>query len=117
MDDKLAKAFEFYESKRQSGDIQFYGMATWLCFRAKEEETNIYLSLQKCIELAEKIGGKDSHGFRFVQVPMSVMMPEAFVEKWQEFEEPALRAATAEEKERKILVALCNLLKMNLIVS
>ena len=92
-------------------------MATWLCFRAKEEETNIYLSLQKCIELAEKIGGKDSHGFRFVQVPMSVMMPEAFVEKWQEFEEPALTAATAEEKERKILVALCNLLKMNLIVS
>ena len=67
MEDKLAKAFEFYESKRQSGDIQFYGMATWLCFRAKEEETNIYLSLQKCIELAERIGGKDSHGFRFIQ--------------------------------------------------
>lgn len=117
MEDKLAKAFEFYESKRQSGDIQFYGMATWLCFRAKEEETNIYLSLQKCIELAERIGGKDSHGFRFVQVPMSVMMPEAFVEKWQEFEDPSVSAATTEEKERKILVALCNLLKMNLIAS
>ena len=117
LDDKLSKAFEFYESKRQSGDIQFYGMATWLCFRAKEEETNIYLSLQKCIELAEKIGGKDTHGFRFVQVPMSVMMPEAFVEKWQEFEDPSLSAATTDEKERKILVALCNLLKMNLIAS
>ena len=117
MEDKLAKAFEFYESKRQTGDIQFYGMATWLCFRAKEEETNIYLSLQKCIELAERIGGKDSHGFRFVQVPMSVMMPEAFVEKWQEFEDPSVSAATTEEKERKILVALCNLLKMNLIAS
>ena len=80
LDDKLLKAFEFYESKRQSGDIQFYGMATWLCFRAKEEETNVYLSLQKCIELAEKVGGKDTHGFRFIQVPVSVLMPEAFVE-------------------------------------
>ena len=42
---KLAKAFEFYESKRESGDIQFYGMATWLCFRAKHEEEKIYLNL------------------------------------------------------------------------
>lgn len=117
----MLKAFEFYESKRQSGDIQFYGMATWLCFRAKEEEDNIYLSLQKCIELAEKVGGKDSHGFRFVQVPMSVMMSEAFLEKWQEFDDPAQSASMAltdpEKKERKILVAVCNLLKMNLIAS
>ena len=43
--DKLAKAFEFYESKRIDGDIQYYGMATWLCFRAKPEEDKIYLSL------------------------------------------------------------------------
>ncbi len=43
--DKLAKAFEFYESKRTSGDIQYYGMATWLCFRAKLEEEGIYLNL------------------------------------------------------------------------
>ena len=42
---KLAKAFEFYESKRLSGDVQFYGMATWLCFRAKPEEDKIYLNL------------------------------------------------------------------------
>ena len=117
----MLKAFEFYESKRQSGDIQFYGMATWLCFRAKEEEDNIYLSLQKCIELAEKVGGKDSHGFRFVQVPMSVMMSDAFLEKWQEFDDLAQSASMAltdpEKKERKILVAVCNLLKMNLIAS
>ncbi len=64
--DKLAKAFEFYESKRTSGDIQYYGMATWLCFRAKLEEEGIYLNLQKCIELAESIGGRDTHGFRFI---------------------------------------------------
>lgn len=80
--DQLARAFEFYEGKRQAGDIQFYGMATWLCFRAKTEEEGIYLNLQKCIELAESIGGRDTHGFRFTQVPMNVIMPEAFVEPW-----------------------------------
>ena len=64
--DKLARVFEFYESKREAGDIQFYGMATWLCFRAKLEEEGIYLNLQKCVELAESIGGRDSHGFRFI---------------------------------------------------
>ena len=45
------------------------------------------------------------------------VVPEAFVEKWQEFEDPSVSAATTEEKEMKILVALCNLLKMNLIAS
>jgi hypothetical protein len=59
-------------------------MATWLCFRAKPDEEKIYLNLQKCLEVAEKVGGKDTHGFKYIQVPMGVMMPEAFVEKWQE---------------------------------
>lgn len=114
--DKLAKVFEFYESKRMAGDIQYYGMATWLCFRAKQEEEGIYLNLQKCIELAESIGGKDQHGFRFIQVPMSVLMPEAFIEKWQEFVQPDT-AASQSDPENKILVAICNLLKMNVIAS
>lgn len=89
-------------------------MATWLCFRAKPEEEKIYLSLQKCVEVAESIGGKDKHGFRFIQVPMGVAMPEAFTEPWQEY--VADGAATG-KKEKKILVALCNLLKMNVIAS
>ena len=62
-------------------------MATWLCFRAKAEEEKIYLNLQKTMEVAEKIGGKN-HGFRFIQVPIGVMMPEALVENWQEFDQP-----------------------------
>jgi hypothetical protein len=41
---------------------------------------------------------------------MGVAMPEAFTEKWQEF--------TAQgQKDLKILVAVCNLLKINLIAS
>jgi hypothetical protein len=64
--DRLSKAFEFYESKRQEQVLQYYGMATWLCFRAKPEEDKIYLPLQKAVEVAEKIGGKDTHGFKFI---------------------------------------------------
>ena len=43
--DRLAKAFEFYESKRSENDIKFYGMASWLCFRAKPDEEKIHLNL------------------------------------------------------------------------
>lgn len=79
--DKLAKSFEFMEEKVASGEIGYYGMATWLCFRAKPEEEKIYLNLQKTLELAEAIGGK-KHGFRFIQAPINVVMPEALVEPW-----------------------------------
>jgi hypothetical protein len=45
---------------------------------------------------------------------MSVMMPEAFVEPWQEYVQPGVAGQT---KEDKILVAIANLYKMNLIAS
>lgn len=49
---------------------------------------------------------------------MSVLMPEAFVESWQEFVQPNETATgIATEPEMKILVAICNLLKMNMIAS
>lgn len=91
-------------------------MASWLCFRAKPEEDNIYLNLQRCINLAESVGGKE-HGFKFIQVPMNVMMPEAFVEKWQEFFDSTVLSAGEAEQQRKILVAVCNTLKMNVFVT
>lgn len=43
-------------------------------------------------------------------------MPEAFVEKWQEYHDPAASPLNA-TKDYKPLVAICNLLKMNLIAS
>eukprot|EP00347_Sterkiella_histriomuscorum_P012288 403369164 len=112
--DRLKKSFEFYESKIHNKELQYYGMATWICFRAKPEEEKIYLSLQKCLEVAEQIGGKDKHNFKFIQVPMGVAMPEAFVEPWQEYTDPNSASA---QTEYKILVSLCNLLKMNVMAS
>ena len=111
--DRLASAFEFLEGAVQAGKIKNYGMATWLCFRAKSSEEKIYLNLQKVVELAEKVAGKDNH-FNYIQAPINVMMPEAFIEPWQDFVEDRGEDKVAT---KQILVAACNMLKMNLISS
>lgn len=74
-------AFEFLESQVAAGKIKNYGMATYSCFRVKSSETKVHLSLQKVVQLAEKIGGKNHH-MRYIQIPINVLMPEAFVEPW-----------------------------------
>jgi len=80
---RLAKAFEFCEKKVQEGKIKSYGMATWACFRAKPKESKFHLNLQDVVQVAQKVGG-DKHKFRYVQLPFNLIMPEAFVEKWQD---------------------------------
>lgn len=65
------------------------------------------------MEVAESVGGSN-HGFRFIQVPVGVMMPEALVENWQEYEEQVAGQGTVSNK---VLVAVCNLIKMNVMVS
>lgn len=57
-----------------------------MCFRAKTDEENLYLSLQKVHELAKKVGG-ENNSFKYVQMPVNIMMPEAFSEMWQEWAE------------------------------
>lgn len=79
---RLATAFEFCESARAAGLIRYYGLATWLCFRSPSDEEGVHMSLVKALELAAKVGGA-KHGLRFVQLPVNLMMPEAFVQKWQ----------------------------------
>lgn len=80
--DKLATSFEWAESKVSEGKIKSYGLATFLCLRAKPTEDKLHLNLQKVHDLAKKIGG-DNHNFKYIQVPMNILMPEAFVEPWQ----------------------------------
>lgn len=45
---------------------------------------------------------------------MGIGMPEAFTEQWQEYYEPGVADP---KKEYKILVSVCNLLKINVVVS
>ena len=93
-----------------SGKIRSYGLATYSSFRVKPAETKIHLNLQKVHQLAEKVGGKGHH-LKFIQVPINVMMPEAFCEPWQSFE--GKDGVTRD----KMLVAIASELGLNLISS
>jgi aryl-alcohol dehydrogenase-like predicted oxidoreductase len=73
---RLKAAFQGLEKNRAEGKLRSYGVATWNGFRVPPEAAG-YHSLVKMVELANEIGG-ESHGFRFIQLPFNLAMPEAF---------------------------------------
>ena len=79
--ERLKDAFSFYETARADGKIRYYGLATWNCFRNNPSERD-YLNLEDVVFLAEEAGGKE-HGFRFIQFPYNIGMPEALVKRNQ----------------------------------
>jgi len=80
---RLAKAFEFYETARRDGKIRFYGLATWNCFRVDKHYEDEYLNLETIVELAESVGGSETHGFRYIQLPYNLVLPEALTQPYQ----------------------------------
>ena len=74
---RLRAAFEQLERERAAGRIKHYGVATWNGFRVQPDDRS-YHSLERMVELARDAGG-EQHGFRFVQLPFNLAMPEALV--------------------------------------
>eukprot|EP00347_Sterkiella_histriomuscorum_P019348 403341986 len=109
--DRITKAFEFLEEQVQNGKIKNYGIATYSSLRVKPTENKMHLSIEKLHQIAEKIAGNEHH-FKYVQVPINVMMPEAFVEAWQ----PHTDSKTLVQRQ-KILLQVCNDLQLNVISS
>ena len=72
---RLKLAFERLEENRTQGKLAHYGVATWNGFRATADSGHHH-SLVRMIELARSVGG-DEHGFRFIQLPFNLAMPEA----------------------------------------
>jgi aryl-alcohol dehydrogenase-like predicted oxidoreductase len=72
---RLRLAFEALEKARGSGHLNFYGVASWNGFRA-ELGSSGYHSLDRMVGIAREVGG-ESHGFRFIQLPFNLAMPEA----------------------------------------
>ena len=68
---RLKLAFERLEQNRKQGKLAYYGVATWNGFRTKPHH-----SLVRMVEAAREIGG-EAHGFRFIQLPFNLAMPEA----------------------------------------
>lgn len=73
---RLREAFVMLERQVKAGNIAYYGMATWSAFRLAEG-TRDYVGLAEVEGLAREAGGGQHH-FRFVQLPFSLAMPEAF---------------------------------------
>jgi aryl-alcohol dehydrogenase-like predicted oxidoreductase len=72
---RLQRAFERLEQNRREGKLRNYGVATWNGFRVPPDSREHH-SLVRMIELAREAGG-ESHGFRFIQLPYNLAMPEA----------------------------------------
>ena len=80
--ERIHDAFAMLERSRKEGNIRFYGCATWNGFRVPASSREA-LSLADLAEIAKSIGG-ENHGFRFVQLPFNLAMPEAFALKNQQ---------------------------------
>ena len=72
---RLGAAFEGLEQNRKQGNLKMYGVATWNGFRSAGDSEEFH-SLERMVQLAREVGG-DSHGFRFIQLPFNLAMPEA----------------------------------------
>ncbi len=72
---RLALAFAELEKRRRDGSIRHYGIATWDSLRVGPDDPS-YVSLESIVALAREIGGSE-HGFRFVQFPFNLALPEA----------------------------------------
>ena len=80
----IAAAFEACERFRTEHRIRFYGVATWDGLRVPPGEGN-HLDLARLWRLAEQAGGP-RHGFRWIQAPLNLGMPEAFLASTQELD-------------------------------
>lgn len=78
---RLTEAFGLLEGLRASGGLGAYGLATWECLRSPRGSSG-YFSLEEGVDAARSVAG-DGHGFRFIQFPFSVGMPEAALQRNQ----------------------------------
>ena len=71
---RLRAAFERLEQNRGEGKLANYGVATWNGFRVPANSREHH-SLVRMVDAAREVGG-DDHGFRFIQLPFNLAMPE-----------------------------------------
>lgn len=79
----LSKSFECLQQMIEEKKIKNYGLATWNSLRVPISNIQ-QCPLQQIVELVEKVCGKNN-GFKFIQTPINLMNPEAFIEKHQPF--------------------------------
>ena len=93
--EKLRSVFTFYEDMRKEGNIRYYGLATWSCFRLPANDPE-YLSLSEVVSVAKEVD--DDHGFKFIQLPFNLGMKEAFMLRNQNVDGEMLSTLEAAKK-------------------
>lgn len=71
---KIIDALKVLEAKRKEKKILFYGIATWNGFRRINANNN-QLNIEKILQDLKKEVGED-HGFRCIEAPLSLGMPD-----------------------------------------
>ena len=79
---RLKASFTFLEEQRKLNTIRFYGMASESSFTI-DQSSQGYLSLSDVMKIAELVGGPN-HGFRYVQVPVTLSIPDAIKKRTQQ---------------------------------
>jgi len=74
---QVERAFEACEGFVAAGKIRAYGVATWNGFRVPPGQEG-HLSLTRLLGAAAAAGGRDHH-FGWIQLPLNLAMPEAFI--------------------------------------
>ena len=72
---RILDAFDRLERLRADGKLAYYGVATWNGFRVAPDSGGHH-SLLGMFAAAAEVGGEE-HGFRFIQLPFNLAMPEA----------------------------------------
>jgi aryl-alcohol dehydrogenase-like predicted oxidoreductase len=73
---RLVEAFAMLERQVEAGKLSYYGLATWSGFRRPPGSVD-FLDLEEIVQLAEQVAGQQHH-FRFLQLPFSLALPEAY---------------------------------------
>jgi aryl-alcohol dehydrogenase-like predicted oxidoreductase len=73
---RLKDAFAVLEGLVKAGKLQYYGVATWSAFRVADSSRD-YMDLFELAKIAHEVAG-EHHRFRFIQLPFSLAMPEAY---------------------------------------
>jgi len=89
----IGRAFEACEGFVAAGKIRAYGVATWNGFRVPPGQEG-HLSLARLLGAARAAGGQDHH-FRWIQLPLNLAMPEAFLAPTQEIDGTAMTPLAA----------------------
>ncbi|WP_175987404.1 aldo/keto reductase [Bacillus sp. Marseille-Q1617] len=72
---QLELLFSFFEEQVQTGNLNYYGFATWSGLLNAPNEDG-YISIEETVNTAKRVAG-EAHHFKFIQFPLNKQMNKA----------------------------------------